>query len=85
MQMKLGMLLSIIFLITKFVQMITDKKEGSWVLGGGWNNDLWGGELPMANWIDDITSHNPVRSQEFLHLCIYGSVQFILSNSILSN
>ncbi|CAK9171042.1 unnamed protein product [Ilex paraguariensis] len=35
-------------------------KPGSWVLGGGWNNDLWGGELPMASWIDDFTPHNPV-------------------------
>lgn len=36
-------------------------KHGSWILGGGWNNDLWGGELPLASWIDDITGHNPVR------------------------
>lgn len=37
-------------------------EHGSWLLGGGWNNDLWGGELPMASWIDDITPHNPVGS-----------------------
>ncbi|KAH9618689.1 hypothetical protein KSS87_020698 [Heliosperma pusillum] len=36
------------------------KKEGAWVLGGGWSNNLWGGELPMTTWIDDITPHNPV-------------------------
>ena len=24
----------------------------------------------MADWIDDITPHNPVRSPEFLHLCM---------------
>ncbi|KAJ7005009.1 protein LONG AFTER FAR-RED 3 isoform X1 [Populus alba x Populus x berolinensis] len=35
-------------------------KQGSWVLGGGWNNDLWGGELPMASWLDDFTADNPV-------------------------
>ncbi|MBA0811453.1 hypothetical protein Gohar_003350, partial [Gossypium harknessii] len=28
--------------------------------GGGWNNDLWGGELPMASWIDEVTPDNPV-------------------------
>ncbi|XP_021750399.1 uncharacterized protein LOC110716069 [Chenopodium quinoa] len=39
---------------------IAGKKEGVWILGGGWNNDLWGGELPMANWIDDISPQNPV-------------------------
>ncbi|XWS08291.1 hypothetical protein CRYUN_Cryun41cG0067000 [Craigia yunnanensis] len=35
-------------------------KRGSWILGGGWNNDLWGGELPAAFWIDEFTSDNPV-------------------------
>lgn len=35
-------------------------KKGSWILGGGWNNDLWGGELPVASWIDEVTSDNPV-------------------------
>ncbi|XP_050234493.1 protein LONG AFTER FAR-RED 3 isoform X2 [Mercurialis annua] len=48
----------------EFVRRVRDAvrnmKEGSWVLGGGWNNDLWGGELPAASWIDDITPNNPV-------------------------
>ncbi|KAF4361880.1 hypothetical protein F8388_023378 [Cannabis sativa] len=30
------------------------------VQSGGWNNDLWGGDLPTASWIDDITPNNPV-------------------------
>ncbi|XP_021683929.1 protein LONG AFTER FAR-RED 3 isoform X3 [Hevea brasiliensis] len=41
-------------------EAVTNLEEGSWVLGGGWNNDLWGGELPVASWIDDITPKNPV-------------------------
>lgn len=35
-------------------------KQGSWILGGGWNNDLWGGDLPAASWINDVTPNNPV-------------------------
>jgi len=35
-------------------------KQGSWILGGGWNNDLWEGDLPTASWIDDISPNNPV-------------------------
>ncbi|XP_022764742.1 uncharacterized protein LOC111309970 isoform X1 [Durio zibethinus] len=35
-------------------------KRGSWILGGGWNNELWGGELPVASWIDDVTSDSPL-------------------------
>ncbi|KAK4746232.1 hypothetical protein SAY87_012544 [Trapa incisa] len=37
-----------------------NSKPGTWILGGGWNNDLWGGELPLASWIDEITPGNPV-------------------------
>ncbi|GMH15713.1 hypothetical protein Nepgr_017554 [Nepenthes gracilis] len=46
--------------IGKVKAAVKSKKHGSWIVGGGWNNDLWGGELPMASWIDDITPHNPV-------------------------
>ncbi|KAF9591655.1 hypothetical protein IFM89_005236 [Coptis chinensis] len=48
----------------EFVRMVkdsvADKHQGSWVLGGGWNNDRWGGDLPVASWIDEITPNNPV-------------------------
>ncbi|KAL1815657.1 hypothetical protein ACET3Z_018231 [Daucus carota] len=48
----------------KFVEIVKaaakNMEHGSWILGGGWNNDFWGGELPMATWIDDITENNPV-------------------------
>lgn len=41
-------------------EAVQSTKPGSWILGGGWNNDLWGGDLPAADWIDDITPNNPV-------------------------
>ncbi|XP_030965792.1 protein LONG AFTER FAR-RED 3-like isoform X2 [Quercus lobata] len=46
--------------VRKIKEALRNAKEGSWILGGGWNNDLWGGELPLASWIDDITPYNPV-------------------------
>ncbi|KAG8363710.1 hypothetical protein BUALT_Bualt19G0050700 [Buddleja alternifolia] len=46
--------------VSKVKQALSNMQHGSWLLGGGWNNDLWGGELPVASWIDDITPHNPV-------------------------
>ncbi|KAK9682800.1 hypothetical protein RND81_10G097200 [Saponaria officinalis] len=46
--------------IEKIEVAAKSKKERDWVLGGGWNNILWGGELPTTTWIDDITPHNPV-------------------------
>lgn len=44
-----------------------DKPPGTWLLGGGWNNDLWGGDMPMASWVDDITPHNPVSVVNILN------------------
>lgn len=43
-----------------FKAAVENKKQGSWILGGGWSNDLWGGELPTTSWIDDFTHQNPV-------------------------
>jgi len=34
--------------------------EGAWVLGGNWDHELWGGELPDRTWIDELTGDVPV-------------------------
>ncbi|TJY36136.1 amidohydrolase [Pontimicrobium aquaticum] len=34
--------------------------KGSWILGGDWDHENWGGELPTKEWIDDITKDHPV-------------------------
>lgn len=31
-----------------------------WVLGGTWDHELWGGELPHRRWIDSLTPRTPV-------------------------
>ncbi|CAN4076187.1 unnamed protein product [Withania somnifera] len=46
--------------VDKIRKAVANAKQGCWLLGGGWNNDIWGGDLPMASWIDSITPHNPV-------------------------
>ncbi len=33
---------------------------GEWVLGGTWDHELWGGELPHRAWIDSLTGDTPV-------------------------
>ena len=38
-------------------------EPGEWVLGGTWDHQLWGGELPRRDWIDDLTPDNPVWIQ----------------------
>ncbi len=33
---------------------------GTWILGGDWDHQQWGGELPHRSWIDGLTPENPV-------------------------
>lgn len=48
----------------EFVHRIGDftKKQpsGTWITGGDWDHTLWGGELPVRDWIDAVTPDNPV-------------------------
>ncbi len=33
---------------------------GTWITGGDWDHENWGGELPARDWIDSVTKNNPV-------------------------
>lgn len=33
---------------------------GTWITGGDWDHQLWGGELPRRDWIDSVTPKHPV-------------------------
>lgn len=48
----------------EFVKRIGDFAKtiqpGTWILGGTWDHENWGGELPDRNWIDQVTPNNPV-------------------------
>ena len=35
----------------------------TWVTGGQWDHELWGGELPRRDWIDSLTQSTPVFVQ----------------------
>ncbi|MBI1783274.1 MAG: amidohydrolase [Sphingobacteriales bacterium] len=32
----------------------------SWIQGGDWDHEAWGGELPNKNWIDSVTGDHPL-------------------------
>ena len=47
------------------------RQPEAWVLGGGWDHELWGGELPRREWIDPLTSQTPVFvSRLDMHLAL---------------
>ncbi|MGE0463275.1 MAG: amidohydrolase, partial [Vicinamibacterales bacterium] len=33
---------------------------GTWITGGDWDHQLWGGDLPRRDWIDGVTPDHPV-------------------------
>jgi predicted amidohydrolase YtcJ len=48
----------------EFIKRIRDfaatVPSGTWITGGDWDHQLWGGELPRHEWIDSVTPNNPV-------------------------
>lgn len=34
--------------------------KGTWITGGDWDHELWGGTLPTRAWIDSVTPDHPV-------------------------
>ncbi len=47
-----------------FIQRIAEFARrtpvGTWITGGDWNHELWGGELPDRNWVDSVTADHPI-------------------------
>ena len=46
--------------IRRIIEYTSRIKDGQWITGGDWDHELWGGELPNRNWIDEVTENNPV-------------------------
>lgn len=48
----------------EFIQRIAafagEQPDGTWITGGDWNHELWGGALPARQWIDSVTGDHPV-------------------------
>jgi predicted amidohydrolase YtcJ len=48
----------------EFVRRIGDfartLPKGSWITGGDWDHERWGGQLPERDWIDGVTPDHPV-------------------------
>jgi predicted amidohydrolase YtcJ len=46
--------------IASFRHYTDSAKGNSWIRGGNWDHEAWGGELPRATWIDSISGDHPV-------------------------
>ena len=36
------------------------QNDDRWILGGDWDHEAWGGELPSRSWIDSVTGNHPL-------------------------
>jgi predicted amidohydrolase YtcJ len=59
----------------EFVQRVGDRTRstppGEWILGGGWNQEDWGGGLPDREWLDRVTPEHPVFLERMdLHMAL---------------
>ena len=46
--------------IDRIAEFARDLEPGVWITGGDWDHEQWGGELPRRDWIDSVTTDNPV-------------------------
>jgi hypothetical protein len=46
-----------ISILKDFCQKYDDDR---WILGGDWDHENWGGELPAKSWVDSVTGNHPV-------------------------
>jgi predicted amidohydrolase YtcJ len=46
--------------IKRIKEFVKTVEPGTWILGGDWDHELWGGELPTKQWIDKFTKDHPV-------------------------
>lgn len=63
----------------EFIQRIADHvakaRPGEWIMGGNWDHQNWGGELPTAAWIDSVSPNNPVWLNRLDgHMCLTNSL-----------
>jgi predicted amidohydrolase YtcJ len=46
--------------VRRIAEFARTAPAGAWILGGDWDHELWGGELPRRDWIDAVTPDRPV-------------------------
>jgi predicted amidohydrolase YtcJ len=69
----------------EFVRRIRDfaamVPAGTWITGGDWDHEQWGGQLPERSWIDSITPEHPVWVNRLDgHMALANSVALKAAN-----
>ena len=69
----------------EFIKRIADFAKtvptGTWITGGDWDHQNWGGQLPEAAWIDAVTPNNPLFINRLDgHTCLANTAAMTLAN-----
>ncbi len=60
--------------IFKIDSMAQTLEVGEWILGGNWDHEKWGGELPHVDWVEDVSKDHPVYVHRVdLHMAFANS------------
>jgi predicted amidohydrolase YtcJ len=63
--------------LKKYITALTDNR---WILGGDWDHEAMGGELPTKEWIDGVTGKHPVFVSRYDgHMALANSVTLKLA------
>ena len=67
-----------IFKIDSAAQVL---EPGQWILGGNWDHEKWGGELPHSDWVEDVSKDHPVYVHRVdMHMAFANSKAMELAN-----
>mgnify|MGYP005990427853 FL=1 len=67
--------------VTRIKEFAKTVPKGSWILGGDWDHENWGGKLPTKEWIDAVTKENPVFITRLDgHMSLANSLALKLAN-----
>jgi len=73
--------------ISIFKEYCIKNPGNSWIQGGDWDHEAWGGELPTHDWIDSVTGEHPVfvsRYDGHMALANLKAMQFAGINKSVS-
>ncbi|HLK29179.1 MAG TPA: amidohydrolase [Puia sp.] len=55
-------------------------KDDRWIMGGDWDHEAWGGNLPTRQWIDSVTGNHPVFINRYDgHMSLANSIALKLA------
>lgn len=67
--------------VRRIAAFAATQPAGTWITGGTWDHENWGGQLPTRQWIDSVTPDHPVFVQRLDgHMAVANSKALALAH-----